>query len=422
MFYVPAILIGRLVRLAVRLVRPGGGSALPGLVVSKIAPGLLARTLSKFPEGLVVITGSAGKSTTTKMVVAIARAHGKKVFTNPSTANITQGFFSSIIERSDIAGRIQGDVAILEMDEGHAAEITKRIKPQHVTVLNVLDDQLDRFVDPLLVRNKLADVAQRATEALILNADDQNILQIFNSIKSQKASWFGLSSQLISNSEHGLGNSPTYLAPLPRPIPATEVVEFKNSLAKGFVAGEQIEFALPNRGIHFALDAAAALETSRRYLASEFDTKLATKTLSELPPVFARGELTKVNGVDVEFILVQNPMSFQLNLDNLPADQEQIMVAIGTDVHDPSWLWTVDLKELPKVDIVSGFNYAEMALRLAYEEIEIDRIEPNLEKAIDDFFALPKPTAGRRTVIFSADAMRRTRRYLGFTDPEAVER
>lgn len=422
MFYVPAILIGRLVRLAVRLVRPGGGSALPGLVVSKIAPGLLARTLSKFPEGLVVITGSAGKSTTTKMVVAIARAHGKKVFTNPSTANITQGFFSSIIERSDIAGRIQGDVAILEMDEGHAAEITKRIKPQHVTVLNVLDDQLDRFVDPLLVRNKLADVAQRATEALILNADDQNILQIFNSIKSQKASWFGLSSQLISNSEHGLGNSPTYLAPLPRPIPATEVVEFKNSLAKGFVAGEQIEFALPNRGIHFALDAAAALETSRRYLASEFDTKLATKTLSELPPVFARGELTKVNGVDVEFILVQNPMSFQLNLDNLPANQEQIMVAIGTDVHDPSWLWTVDLKKLPKVDIVSGFNYAEMALRLAYEEIEIDRIEPNLEKAIDDFFALPKPTAGRRTVIFSADAMRRTRRYLGFTDPEAVER
>ena len=65
MLYIPAILIGRLVRTLVRIVRPGGGSALPGLVVSKIAPGLLARTLSKFPDGLVVITGSAGKSTTT---------------------------------------------------------------------------------------------------------------------------------------------------------------------------------------------------------------------------------------------------------------------------------------------------------------------------------------------------------------------
>ena len=92
MFYLPAILIGRLVRLAVRLIRPGGGSALPGLVLSKIAPGLLAATLSKFEDGLVVVTGSAGKSTTTKMLVAIARAHGKVVFTNPSTANIAQGF------------------------------------------------------------------------------------------------------------------------------------------------------------------------------------------------------------------------------------------------------------------------------------------------------------------------------------------
>jgi hypothetical protein len=157
-------------------------------------------------------------------------------------------------------------------------------------------------------------------------------------------------------------------------------------------------------------------------LGDVFNSELAAQTLNDLPPVFARGEVTQVNGVDVEFILVQNPMSFQLNLDNLPKDQEQIMVAIGRDVHDPSWLWTVDLKNLSKVDIVTGFNYAEMALRLAYEDIPMGVIEPDLEKAIDDFFDQPAPTWGRRTVIFSADAMRRTRRYLGFTDPEDVGR
>ena len=171
-----------------------------------------------------------------------------------------------------------------------------------------------------------------------------------------------------------------------------------------------------------ALDAAAALESCRRYLGSDFDADLAAQTLTQLPPVFARGEITQVNGVDVEFILVQNPMSFQLNLDNLPADQEQLMVAIGRDVHDPSWLWTVDLKNLKKVDLVSGFNFAETALRLAYDEIPIGVIEPDLELALDNFFAQPAPSWGRRTVIFSADAMRRTRRHLGFTDPEAVGR
>ncbi|MEN9604019.1 MAG: hypothetical protein RL545_708, partial [Actinomycetota bacterium] len=176
MKYLPAILIGRSARFAIRLVRKGGGSALPGLILSKIAPGLLASTLSKFPDGLIVVTGSAGKSTTTKMLVGIARAHGKAVFTNPSTANILQGFFSTIVEQSNLLGNISGDVAILEMDEGHAELLTRRIKPRIVTVLNVMEDQLDRFVDPAFVRTTLGKVASRATDAVVLNADDQNML------------------------------------------------------------------------------------------------------------------------------------------------------------------------------------------------------------------------------------------------------
>ena len=422
MLYVPAILIGRLARFFIRQVRRGGGSALPGLIVSKIAPGLLPATLKKFPEGLIVVTGSAGKSTTTKMLVAIARAHGKSVFTNPSTANIAQGFFSSIIEQSSISGRIARDIAILEMDEAHAASLTKNIQPRLVTVLNVLEDQLDRFVDPSFVRNMLADVSRKAKDGVVLNSDDQNVLLIHKDVSHLGASWFGLAQDLIAASEHGLGNAPTYLLELERPNPQTEVLESSEESVKVRIADQTVSFKLPNRGLHFSLDAAAALETARRYLGDLFDHSLAAKTLSELPPVFARGEVTKVNGVDVEFILVQNPMSFQLNLDYLPEDQEQLMVAIGRDVHDPSWLWTVDVRKLAKVDVVTGFNFAEMALRLVYSDVPIGQIEPDLETAIDNFFAQPAPMKGRRTVIFSADAMRRTRRHLGLIDPEAVER
>ena len=138
MRYLAAILIGRLIRVAVRLIRPGGGSALPGLVVSKLAPNLVYKTLRSFPSGYVAITGTAGKSTTTKMVVAIVRAHGVDVFTNPSTANIEQGFFSTIVRTGNLFGRVPGTIAILEMDEAHAASVSKIVGPTTSVILNVL--------------------------------------------------------------------------------------------------------------------------------------------------------------------------------------------------------------------------------------------------------------------------------------------
>jgi hypothetical protein len=91
-------------------------------------------------------------------------------------------------------------------------------------------------------------------------------------------------------------------------------------------------------------------------------------------------------------------------------------------VHDPSWLWTVDYSKLQRVDIVSGFNASEMALCLSYNNIACTNVTDDLRIAFDEFLALPSPQSGVKTVLFSADAMRRSRRMLGFTSPEDVER
>lgn len=278
MIYWPAIAIGRLARFAIRRVRPGGGSALPGLIVSKIAPGLLAKTLKAFPKGLVVITGSAGKSTTTKMVVSILRAHGLQVFTNPSTANIAQGFFSTIVEQSNISGKIAGDVAVLEMDEGHAAEITRLISPDFVTILNVLDDQLDRFIDPSSVRDKLLEVANRATSGLILNVDDQNIAWINARIENSSSAvrhYIDVNDQVKESTPHGLGYSNTYLDAIPVPETDSAIVSLSGRDCEVTLDGERLSLSLPSRGLHFALDALAALQTAKAFLAESFNSELA---------------------------------------------------------------------------------------------------------------------------------------------------
>lgn len=364
----------------------------------------------------MIITGTAGKSTTTKMVVAIVRAHGLSVFTNPSTANIEQGFFSTIIKTGNLRGKVPGEIAIMEMDEAHAAATVSKVRPRISAVLNVFDDQLDRFIDPQLVKQKLSQVTAATTQAVVLNADDQNCLEMAVS-KNTAISYFGLANTLPK-----IHYSKTYREPKKRPEPRYEATKLVGRTAHITDKSAEFQIELPSRGVHFASDAVAALAIADQILKDRFDIRLACKTLNEIPPVFSRGEILRIRDQEVEFILIQNPVSLQLNLDNLPEKLGPIMFAIGRDVHDPSWLWTVDYTALSEVSIVSGFNYADAALALMYNDVSVNRVEEDYFKAIDDFIAMANNTSGRKTVLYSADAMRRLRRYLGFTDPEQVNR
>ena len=73
-------LLGQGVRYASKL--RGGGSAFPGLVMEKLHPEFVAEELAKLPYGVVVVSGTNGKTTTTKMTVQLLESQGLKVFTN----------------------------------------------------------------------------------------------------------------------------------------------------------------------------------------------------------------------------------------------------------------------------------------------------------------------------------------------------
>ena len=74
------VTLGHAARLAARLRGGGsGGTAFPGLVMERTDPGFLARTLNRLPRGVIVVSGTNGKTTTTKMVVQLLREQGLKV-------------------------------------------------------------------------------------------------------------------------------------------------------------------------------------------------------------------------------------------------------------------------------------------------------------------------------------------------------
>ncbi|WP_104082715.1 MurT ligase domain-containing protein [Cryobacterium sp. Y11] len=412
--YAPAILIGRAVRVLARWRKPGGGSAIPGVVVNRIAPRFLADTLNGFPLGLVIVTGSSGKSTTTKMLVAVLRAHGLTVFTNQSTANISQGLTSALLERVSLTGYIAGDVAVLEMDEGHGAFIAGSLTPRVVALTNVMVDQIDRFHDSEMVAGLLAKIAARATETVVLNADDRYLADLAHTLGSSvRVSRYGVTADVLAQYPRGLGYADTATARLPSGMGLqltgmagrTAEVEFPSSGRHGVT--------LPARGIHYAVDALTALGAAEATLGESFDPAVACAALSAMPAVFGRGEVVTVGGKIIEFVLVQNPSSFQLNVNSLEAGTEQIIVIIGSDVRDPSYFWPVDTSGLGHVLIASGLKAHDIALQLAYDNVRVDRIEPDVPTALDAFLALPDPASGVKTIIFSADGMRRTRAHLG---------
>lgn len=415
MRYAPAILLGRLVRFAARLRKPGGGSAVPGLVVNRLAPGYLSATLNRFRDGLVIVSGSSGKSTTTKMLVALLEAHGVRVFTNPSTANIRQGLTSALLERSRLDGMIDADLAVLEIDEGHGALIAPSLSPRVVVLTNVMTDQIDRFHDSEKVARMLERIAERTVETLVTNGDDALLENIAARVASGAASSiavrrFGVSAEVLAATARGLLG---YAQGTDHRVTEGTIVAAVNGRAATIVDdASAIVTTLPARGVHYAVDAAAAIAAARA-LVPTFDAELAAEAISGLAPVFGRGEVTRVRGRAVEFVLVQNPASFQLNVDELPADLDQVLVAMGSDVRDPSYFWPVDSAPIGRANIVSGSKAHAMALQLAYQGVAVDRVEPDLGRALDDFFALPEPARGIKTVIFTADSMRRTRAHLG---------
>ena len=106
------VAVGRLIRFASRITKHGG-SALPGKVVEKIDPGFLSRTLDQLPLGVVLVSGTNGKTTTTRMVASMLSDLGLKVFTNPTGSNFVRGVVSALLTEVNLAGKLDADIAVL---------------------------------------------------------------------------------------------------------------------------------------------------------------------------------------------------------------------------------------------------------------------------------------------------------------------
>ena len=428
------VALGRTARLAAR-VRGGGsgGTAFPGLVMERTDPGFLERTLSRLPRGVIVVSGTNGKTTTTKMVVQLLREQGLKVFTNRTGSNFVRGVLAALLTEVDAAGNLDADIAVLELDEAHAVHFVARVRPRACLLLNVMRDQLDRFGEIDYTASLLHSIAQATSDVVVLNGDDPRLAApAFLEDVTARVVSFGagedLRSLFLSDDDLRTGlASPRDRGEGPGPRVTLEAINGQRATVRVDGASHEVDFAIP--GVHNLLNACAALGAVLEVLGEDADLPGLLATLGTVQAAFGRGEVLTLDGRPVQLSLVKNPAGFRMGLLSAAAQAqagEVVVVAINdeyADGRDMSWLWDVDFAALRTngVAVVTGVRAWDMALRLRYDDVEVTDVEPDLRKAVA-LMRRAATDADRPMRIFTTyTAMLALRSILGeMTDVEEV--
>ena len=421
--------IGKSVRHVSRL--RGGGSALPGLVVEKLDPNYLKKSLANLPFGVVVISGTNGKTTTTKIVVELLESAGLKVFTNKTGSNFTRGVIASMLAENNISGKIKADIAVLELDEAHAIHFINQVQPRYSLLLNVMRDQLDRFGEVDYTASLLEKIAQKTTEKVITNREDTRLVQFTDKIDKNKLDLFGLAPSLkdkFPNDDELYGDSTS--SNLPVSVELSSAKKHKASFtfydydSKKSPTKNTYSTSLKLEGIYNIFNATAALALVREILNNKISNEELVNNLGEIEPAFGRGETIMVNDTPLELVLVKNPAGFQLGLNSFSPKGYNTMIALNdahADGRDLSWLWDVNFNLLKEgnIEMLSGIRAYDMALRLSYDDIPFKHTETDLKTALEKFLENSNDTPKR--IFCSYTAMLEIRHLLGkITDVKNV--
>ena len=415
-----AVLVGKVIRSIARL--RGGGSAIPGRIAMIIEPKLLQKTLGSLKHGVIFVSGSNGKSTTTALVAGTLSSQGLKVFSNPSGGNMPQGIGSAVIGQASLLGKLDADVAVLEVDEAYGEVLAPFVAPSIVVLTNLQIDQLNRFFEPDRVYQMLRSAAASATRAVVLNGSDANLVDIGLELTGKNVSQVEVSKKALAKWPEGALAAPRFgkdRADNSIPISVTVSDELEG-IATLEVAGKPISVQLPGKGLHFAIDTALAFAVADQILGESFDLESARAAISTQQTVYGRGEIAKYQGVEIQILMMKNPSSMRATLVAMDDPETNIWIAMDEGTPDPSWIFDIDLTRIGKqVRMVSGSRAWHFATRLSYAGIAVDSVAPDSKQALAEYVSFLKQNGKRGTLLTNYEQMMAIRKLMGFLDLES---
>ncbi len=376
---------------ASRLLGRGAGSSLPGKVLLALAPGYLNAAAQRLRSGVVLVSGTNGKTTTASMLRAMLAEAGLRVMGNPSGANLRQGIATALLDGP------AADIAVFEVDEAVAADVGTRMEARLLVLTNVFRDQLDRYGETETVAALLAEAARALgpRARVVYNGDDPLLtgalaaagvsglpfgLRLADPGAAAAAS-VGGEPEVCPSCRRSLSYRHRTLAHLgdygcscgfapPRDAVIGEVTSLDGLQGSHLRVGDR-EHTVPVGGVHNAYNAVAALVAAREL---GVEPEVAGAALARFRTRFGRAETFRFRGADMVLVLIKNPAGADAVLSACATERDvgAVVVAINdgiADGVDVSWIWDAAFELLVPTGaplIATGRRAWEVALRLKH--------------------------------------------------------
>jgi lipid II isoglutaminyl synthase (glutamine-hydrolysing) len=396
-----AVGVAKTVTGLVRTLGLGAASVLPGEISRRLHPRLLPLLFEQVSQGVILVVGTNGKTTTSLLLKQILSDRGYTVIHNSSGANLINGLITALLSNADTTGQISADYAILEVDENILPLLLKNCQPKYILALNLFRDQLDRYgeVDTIAQRWGKAIAPLPADTTIVLNADDPTLSSLGQQLK-QKVLYFGLNEPEL------------YLAEIPHAVDSIycprcgHLLDYQGvylshlgdyhcpscGFAKSKVALESKEHPQILIGVYNKYNTLAASVLTQEI---GLKTEDIYRTVQNFKAAFGRAEELEIEQKQVRIMLAKNPVGMNETIravnDIKKQGKSDVTLLVlndripdGTDV---SWIWDVDTEELVKLGgtlIVSGDRVYDMALRLAYSSESVDPKKTNFELIVKE--------------------------------------
>jgi lipid II isoglutaminyl synthase (glutamine-hydrolysing) len=409
----PSLTVARTVgRLSRRLGR-GGGTSAPGKVLLRIRPGAIERLAAGLPEGAIIISATNGKTTTARLVAECLSSAGLRTVANGAGANLLSGVATALLDGA--ARRPPPQIGLFEVDEAALPEVTRRLAPRVIVLMNLFRDQLDRYGELESIAQTWADLVARLPDEtiLVLNADDPTVAELADG--RHRTVFFGVDDPSVALDALPHAADSTRCRRCGEPLvyrsvtlghmgdwacSACDAVRPLRDVAIERVVledtrGSRITLRTPKGpiethiavpGIHNAYNAAAAAAAA---LALDLPVGLIGTALAAGQAAFGRAERVTVSDREAVILLAKNPAGANTTVQTVLLDPQplNILVALNdrtADGTDVSWIWDVDYEPLlPRLATltVTGDRAYDMALRFAYAGFPRERIRVETDPA-----------------------------------------